>query len=416
MKTRIFVITWLSYAGFYFCRKNFSVLMPLLARDEGFSSDQLANALFIYSVFYAVGQLSSGLMSDWLGPRRVVSAGMLVSAMATALMGEANSLWELTLLQGVNGFAQACGWPGLLKLMANWFEGRTRGLTMSLWGTNMVLGGFFATVFATWAATGPLMLALGWRRGLWWPAMVLGVLAVIFALVARDRPADLVEAAGPRRGQWQGLGEVLRTKAILVITGMYFTVKLARYVFLFWLPLYMTQRLGYPAAEAGYTSSIFELVGFTGVILAGFLSDRVARGRRFPVGALMMFALAVLCLIHPALASLGRWGNIVGIALIGMMTFGPDTLMAGAGVQDSVRREVTATAGGFTNAVGSLGQIVSPFVASMVSTRFGWDAVFYLLVVVAAAGGGILATQWNFRREEACSNMTSPSSAVASSV
>jgi sugar phosphate permease len=155
MKTRIFVITWLSYAGFYFCRKNFSVLMPLLSRDEGFSSDQLAKALTIYSIFYAVGQLSSGLMSDWLGPRRVVTAGMLLSATATALMGEADSLWELTLLQGINGFAQACGWPGLLKLMANWFQGRTRGMTMSLWGTNMVLGGFFATVFATWAAAGP---------------------------------------------------------------------------------------------------------------------------------------------------------------------------------------------------------------------------------------------------------------------
>jgi sugar phosphate permease len=228
-------------------------------------------------------------------------------------------------------------------------------------------------------------------------------LALVFAIVSRDAPAVL-----ERANQWAGLREVTRNTAVNVIAAMYFTVKLTRYVFLFWLPYYMTERLGRDPGEAGYTSSIFELVGFLGVLLAGYLSDRAAEGRRFPVGAMMMFTLGALCLLHPSLAATGRWGNIIGIALIGMMTFGPDTLMAGAGIQDVVRREVIATAGGYTNAVGSLGQILSPLVASGVSRAYGWDAVFYLLAGVAAAGGAILATQWTFRRTE-WNPATSPS-------
>lgn len=418
-QSRIFAATWLSYAGFYFCRKNFSIVMPLLARDEGFRADQLAQALFFYSLAYVAGQFSSGMLSDRLGPRRVVVGGMLLSAVATAMMGFADSLVAILACQAVNGYAQACGWPGLLKMMAARFGSSSRGVVMGWWCTNYVAGGFLATLFATWAATGPLLLAFGWRRGAWGPALVLAAMAIIFWFLTHGESSDTtLTHATP----WSGLAEVVHNRAVLTIAAMYFTVKLARYVFLFWLPFYMTQGLGYGAAEAGYTSSIFEFVGFGGVVLAGYVSDHAARGRRFPVGALMMFLLSALCLAHPLLASTGRWGNIIGISFIGMMTFGADALMAGAGVQDVVRREVTATAGGFTNAVGSLGQVLSPFVASMVSAQFGWNAVFYVLVVITLAGGCILATQWNFVRDDAssrekralCSNTTSPSSAAES--
>jgi sugar phosphate permease len=390
---RIFVSTWLAYAGFYFCRKNFSVLMPRLTEEESISSAQLANAVFLYSVFYCAGQIVSGLLSDRYGPRRVVTAGMLVSAAATGAMGFASSAGEFTLLQAANGFAQACGWPGLLKMMSYWFSSEKRGVTMAWWGTNYIAGGFLATIFATWAATGPVMIALGWRRGAWWPALVLAACAAVFWMLARDGPREV-----RRPDSFAGLREVIAAPSINAIAGMYFAVKLARYVFLFWLPLYMTERLGYGAGEAGYTSSIFELAGFGGALLAGYVSDRAAGGRRFPVGAVMMFLLAAACWMHPSLAAAGRWGNAIGIAIIGAMTFGPDVLMAGAGTQDAVRKELAATAGGYTNAVGSLGQVLSPYVASLISTRFGWDWVFYFLVVIAAAGGAILATQWNFRR------------------
>ena len=41
------------------------------------------------------------------------------------------------------------------------------------------------------------------------------------------------------------------------------------YSLMFWLPLYLIQRLKYSPGEAGYTSSLFELVGFGGAPLGG---------------------------------------------------------------------------------------------------------------------------------------------------
>ncbi len=156
----------------------------------------------------------------------------------------------------------------------------------------------------------------------------------------------------------------------------------------------MTQRLGYDPATAGYSSSIYELVGFTGVLLAGYVSDYWMGGRRFPVGAVMMFGLGFACLVYPALSIAGPMVNLVGVALIGILTYGADILMCGAAVQDIVSQQHTASAAGFVNGVGSVGQLASPLVVSWITVHSGWDRLFLCLVAVAWTGGLLLATQW----------------------
>lgn len=70
-RVRIFAVTWLAYAGFYLCRKNFSVLMPLLLQHTGITKDQLATAIFGYRLMYSLSQFVMGTLSDRFGPRRV---------------------------------------------------------------------------------------------------------------------------------------------------------------------------------------------------------------------------------------------------------------------------------------------------------------------------------------------------------
>jgi OPA family sugar phosphate sensor protein UhpC-like MFS transporter len=117
-RVRIFVVTWIAYAGFYLCRKNFSVLMPLLQQHTGITKDELATAIFGYSLMYSIGQFVMGTLSDRFGPRRVVTSGMLVAgASSVALAFHTDTAWVIG-LQAINGLAQACGWSGLLKIMS----------------------------------------------------------------------------------------------------------------------------------------------------------------------------------------------------------------------------------------------------------------------------------------------------------
>src|SRR5262245_49462169 len=152
---RDFAGTWLAYAGFYLCRKNFSVLMPLLSRELAFSKDALANLIFLYSLAYACGQFVAGSLADALGARRVVAAGMVLSAASTLAMAGSHALWIFGGLQLINGAAQSAGWPGLIKITAATFAPARRGVLMAWWTTNYVVGGFSATILATWFATGP---------------------------------------------------------------------------------------------------------------------------------------------------------------------------------------------------------------------------------------------------------------------
>jgi OPA family sugar phosphate sensor protein UhpC-like MFS transporter len=107
-----------------------------------------------------------------------------------------------------------------------------------------------------------------------------------------------------------------------------------------------------------------------------------------------MFGLGFACLVYPALSMAGPMVNLAGVAMIGILTYGADILMCGAAVQDIVNQQHTASAAGFVNGVGSVGQLVSPLVVLWITVHSGWDRLFLCLVAVAWAGGLLLATQW----------------------
>lgn len=352
--------------------------MPYLKSEQGYSSDSLATVLFVYSIAYSGGQFLMGYLADRFGPRRVVTAGMVASALCSAGTG----LWTpLAALQGLNGLAQSCGWPGVLRMSRDWFPVENRGVVLAWWSTHMVVGGFVATNLAARAAEG------GWMRGAWVPALLVAAIALVFGFFSRDKPVHPHTVSKPK-------GALKITPALTAIAVMYFCIKLTRYAFLFWLPLYMTEALRYTPTHAGYASSVFELVGFAGVLGAGYVSEHAQKGRRFPVAAVMMAALAVLCAAYPHVSGGGWWINVAFIAMIGAFTFGPDTLIAAAAVQDAVPPENTGAAGGFVNGVGSTGQILSPYVVSLLSVYFGWQTLFAVLGCAALIGAGALASQW----------------------
>lgn len=404
---RIFWITWITYAGFYLCRKNLSVVLPLLNNVSGLRSIDLANIVFGYSVLYAIGQFGCGLLSDRIGAKRVVGAGLLLVAGSNILMGAHASLLWLLIFACLNGAGQSTGWSGLVKTMAIWFGSKNRGIVMAWWSTNYVLGGFLATAFATWAIVQPWLLPqLGWRRGFLLPALVLLAITGLFLLGVKeipesaDLPSDMQSDAielRRARSNWSVLAGLLRKPSLWMLSISYFFLELCRYALMFWLPLYMVNRLKYSLQASGYLSSLYELIGIAGAVLAGYISDRFSQSRRAPVSAIMLAGFGIILLLEPTLSRFGLIGTAVSISLAGIFSFGPDTLLSGAGAQDIGEARVAATASGLVDGIGHLGAIFSPYVVVFVSERYGWDYLFFLLAGAAFLAGGVLMPIWNLK-------------------
>ena len=405
MKHRMFAITWLTYAGYYLCRKNLSLVLPLLLGNHFLSALQLANVVFGYSLFYALGQFGFGFLSDGVGAKKVVGGGLLLVVGSNLLLGVHSAFLWLLIFACCNGIGQSTGWSGLVKTMASWFSPEQRGVAMAWWGTNYVLGGFLATIFATWSlGVHAPMTDLGWRRGFIFPALILMVITAIYLLGVPDKresevSSEVVSGSSSQddRASKAELIALLREPSLWIIGVSYFFLELCRYALMFWLPLYMIDHLKYSTQTAGFTTSLYELVGVAGAVIAGYTSDRYMQARRAPVCVIMLWGLAIIMFLQPMLARYGLIGVAFAVAAAGVFSYGPDTLLSGAGAQDVGGARAAATASGLIDGIGHLGALFSPYLVVLVSAHYGWDRLFWVFAASAFIAGLVLMPIWNLK-------------------
>lgn len=407
-RIRIFTLTWLAYFGMYFCRKNFSVVMPVMSRELHTSKEEFAAVITVYSVMYMLGQFLNGYLSDRNGPRMIVGIGLLLSVVSNLLMGWMGTIGSFLFLMGLNGLGQSSGWSGLIKNLTPWFKKKERGVIMSYWTTCYVVGGMAATAFATYWLTNQNILAdLSWRRAFLAPSVLLLVISLLYIVFVRNNPEDvgltsLLKGPEKKNGikkEKEAQIAVLKNGAVWIAAVMYFFLKFTRYAFLFWLPLYLSEALHYSDQQAGYTSIAYEGFGFFGILAAGYISDYVFKSKRFSISAIMLFGLAMVLFLQPHLSKLGIGPTIFSIGLIGFFTYGPDSIMSGAAAMDIGKKHGAALAAGIINGVGSAGQLLSPVAVAFVSSRYGWDALFELFVIVTLIAAFLLIFKWNYGKD-----------------
>ena len=381
--SRLYSSAWLLYAGYYLCRKD-------LGSVAGSAAFHLAAELACFGVAYAIAQFVGGELADRFSARRVALAGAALSVVCTASLAIASPQMTL-LLQFGNGFGQGFGWPALLQLFGRWFGRGERDHVLGWWSTSYILGGFLASSLTMWFV---IHTGLAARGGLEPAYLVVSAIlllaALLFYFVTRGMP-ELQTAEGTQQGfsanSGRGWRRVLGNRNIRYIAAMYFFLKMTRYTLLFWLPRYLVTSGGYTNWSAAHIASCFEIFGIAGPIAVGYIVERWLMGRHMQLGAVMLYALAFVCLLHPLLAGSGTFGMVVSVSLMGMLIHGSDLLMSGMAVLDVVPSHIHGRSIGFVNGIGSIGQAISPLLATFFVARYGWSRLFDLFVFFAILSG-----------------------------
>ena len=186
---------------------------------------------------------------------------------------------------------------------------------------------------------------------------------------------------------------VLTNPFVWVLAIANFFVYIVRLAVNDWSALFLVEQKGYSQLGAGGCVSWFEVGGFVGSLLAGWLSDRVFRGRRGPVNVL--FSLGILGsvvlfrLIPPGHMTL----DCLAMMAIGFWIFGPQMLI-GVAAAELAHKKAAATSSGFTGLFGYIGAAAAGYPLGVVADQYGWDGFFVVLVVCSLITCLLLIPLW----------------------
>ena len=112
-----------------------NVALPTLVRELHASNTQLQWVVDAFNLFFAASVLAAGSLSDRLGRKGMLLAGLAVFGVASLVGGLLSSPDQLIGARAVMGVGAAMIFPSTLSLLTNVFtERRERALAIGMWG------------------------------------------------------------------------------------------------------------------------------------------------------------------------------------------------------------------------------------------------------------------------------------------
>lgn len=403
LRWTIVLLLFLVYMINYLDRVALSLTVPMIEKDLMLNAEQFGLIFGSFFFGYALFNFLGGLATDKYGPTLVMGVAVGMWSLFCGLTAVATGFWSMLILRVLFGMAEGPICASANKAINGWFPKKQAATAMGFLSAGSPLGGAVAGPII-----GYLALAFGWR-----PAFVIicsiGIVwMAIWFFIAADNPArskrvsaeeralidklkeqqpgeeaDLAQAA-------HGLGYYLRQPVILVTAFAFFCYNYILFFFLSWFPAYLVQAHGLDIKSMSMTTVIPWIVGFVGLALGGWISDKIFNitGRLLLSRKIVLVVALLAAALCVALAGTVE-GVTSAVLLMSVSIF--FLYITGAIywaiIQDVVHKSRVGGISGFIHLIGSLSGIIGPIVTGFIVQHTGkFDSAFVLAGVVAALG------------------------------
>ncbi|KAI4378118.1 hypothetical protein MLD38_015646 [Melastoma candidum] len=357
-----------------------------------------------FLVCYATGMYLSGQIGDRVNLRIFLTVGMFGTALFTTLYGVAywaniHMFFYFVIVQMLAGLFQSTGWPSVVGVVGEWFGKSKRGLIMGIWNAHTSVGNITGSLLAA------AMLSYGWGWSFVVPSLIMvfiGVVVFFFLPVspqsvglssntAEAEREPLLNSEMEKSERAIGFIEAWKIPGVAPFAFCLFFTKLVAYTFMDWLPFYISHtEIGgvyYSSATSGDLSTIFDVGGVIGGILAGHISDKL--DARAITSATFMYCSIPVMYLYRSFGHINLPINAVLMFITGIFVNGPYALITTAvsadlGTHGSVKGNSRAlsTVTAIIDGTGSVGAALGPLLTGYVSAK-SWTLVFIMLMTSA---------------------------------
>jgi sugar phosphate permease len=376
----------------YSVRLGYSVVLPEMIADLGFTRTVGGTIYNAYFLSYIALTPLAGYLTDRIGARRVITVCAGILGGGVLLMGSIHSFWAACTAFAVVGLGSTGMWTPIITVVQRWFGPTRRGMALGILSTGYGLG------FATMGAAFPWIVdQWSWRYA--WYFLGAGALVMVLAngILLRSDP----ESAGyrpwgekggraqastvtPSRPQGPAVSMLFRNRTFWFIGLSYFAVSYSLYGITTFMVDYARTQVGLPLEKASLLATIHGACQVIGVLTVLPMSDYLGRKRTLTLSnAVITACLAGIILVGDS------WGMLSLFVGIMAVFYGATFPMYGACAGDFFPREMMGTVIGIWTPFYGLGAICVHWVSGLLRDSAGsYDTAF--LINVAMAGIGTL--------------------------
>jgi cyanate permease len=376
---------WTIYFSFGMGVASLVPLVSIIKADLDLSYTQMGMLLGAWQLVFMAAAAPGGWAIDRFGPKRVLTIGALIIAIAISLRGFADSFAFLLFTVAFFGLGGPITAVGLAKLVADWFTGQSRGLASGIYITGAAAG-----IAMVLALTHPLFLPIagGWREAHLIYGAIAFAIAVVWLVFGRDNPDSTFDRKARKKSKEKGsFMSVVVQPAVWMVVAVGFAGFLANHGVRNWLPEILEQA-GMSREAAGLLGALPAITGIIGSIVVLRLATRGTNARRIAILSLLVVtALAVLAIMTTTGPLLVLAIMVEGFCAGAFAPLMLNTLMEMPGV--GARN--TGAAAGLYFSVGELGGTAGPVmmgIAADVTHTFSAGlilvAVIMLVMIVPA--------------------------------
>lgn len=385
-----FLIQGISYSARY----SFGVFVKPMALDNQWSLSVVSAGISLMILFYGVGGILAGRLTDRIAPRWIITAGAALMALGVFLTALVRSPWQYYLCYGVlAGLGSSCmGVVVCNSSIGKWFI-RRRGVAIGIAAIG-IGGGTMAMA----PLAGYVVKVYGWQAGfvMMGAAVLLIGVALSQWLMGKTRPEDYglkpdggvrieSKAAGPAfaggREAPPGRGSLWADSRFWIMTVCYSLAVMAEMASLIHQVAY-AQDLKIDKVTAASSLGVIGIASMGGRFFFGWLSDRLGDAKW--AGALGFFVMSLGTVLLMATASAPM---LFAYALVFGFGYGSLSTVLPYLVADRFGRTVMGSAYGiivfFSTGIGGG---AGPMIAGYIYDRTGsYTAAWILNLVVLSA-------------------------------
>jgi sugar phosphate permease len=282
-----------------------------------------------------VGKLTTGVMADQFGGRKVFLISIGFCMLATAIFGMVSKVFFFSIAFFIAMLAKSAGWPSMANLIRSWYPKFWRGRIWGILSSSSMSSSLFTSM-----VMGSLLLVISWRWVIASSLPIAGIFIILLFFYLKQSPTDVGFEAMPsvsgddnennpktthhldNASLGKALISFLKSSRfwLICISIMSLTILMA---FQSFLPLYLKEMFNLSPGKAGIASSVFPLGSMFSIVIGGFIFDKLTKKRRiFVLGGMMTVATGCVVILLLLPESNIQETSLLWTALSAIMVFG----------------------------------------------------------------------------------------------